>query len=349
MAKFNKVTKYMNVSYQKICSPLIKTLPKRMADIIERRFGLKSNQRETLQSIGRSFNITRERVRQIEAEAISRLRAEAKNKAQPAFRYFNHFLKTYGNLKREDILLNLLGKSKFQNHVFFLLTLGEQFERFKETPEYHSLWTRDTNSFHFAQEIISSLVNWLEQKNQPISLEDRESFSFLSSNPLPPKKLESYLEISKLILKGPEGLYGLKDWLEINPKSVRDKIYVVFKKEKRPLHFKEVAELIESLELPKSKKTFSLQTIHNELIRDSRFVLIGRGIYALKEWGYLPGVVKDVIFQILRESKYPLTEGEIVEKVRLQRQVKRNTILLNLRNKDYFLKDSKGRYTIKTI
>jgi hypothetical protein len=67
----------------------------------------------------------------------------------------------------------------------------------------------------------------------------------------------------------------------------------------------------------------------------------------LKEWGYTPGIVKEVISKTLKESAKPLSKKEIIGKVLLQRQVKRNTILLNLQDKNYFLKDSKDRYTIK--
>jgi DNA-directed RNA polymerase delta subunit len=122
---------------------------------------------------------------------------------------------------------------------------------------------------------------------------------------------------------------------------------LVFKKHGKPLHFTKVAELIDKFNynLP-NKKTYS-QTVHNELIKDSRFVLVGRGIYALKEWGYERGYVKDVIFQVLKSAQKPLDKEEILEKVLKQRIVKENTVLLNLSNKNYFLRTSKGNYTIK--
>ena len=110
----------------------------------------------------------------------------------------------------------------------------------------------------------------------------------------------------------------------------------VFKKKNNPLHFREVAEFI-------GPKALS-QTVHNELIRDPRFVLVGRGTYALRDWGYEQGVVKDVIKNILKEAKNPLTKEEVLEKVLQQRMVKENTILLNLQNKRYFKKNSEGKY-----
>ena len=89
------------------------------------------------------------------------------------------------------------------------------------------------------------------------------------------------------------------------------------------------------------------QTVHNELIKDPRFVLVGRGLYALKEWGYEEGQVKDVILKILKEARKPLPKEEILAGVLKQRMVKENTVLLNLNNKKYFLKTPEGKYISK--
>jgi len=146
------------------------------------------------------------------------------------------------------------------------------------------------------------------------------------------------LEISKKIQKNSEGFFGLKEWPEINPKGVKDKAFLVFKKEQKPLHFAQVAQLIDSA-LP--------QTVHNELIKDPRFILVGRGIYALREWGYEPGMVKDVILNILKQAKNPLSKEEILQKTLKQRLVKQNTVFLNLSNRKYFLRTGDGRYKIQ--
>ena len=166
--------------------------------------------------------------------------------------------------------------------------------------------------------------------------------------------ISSTLEVSKKIQRNAEGFFGLKDWPEINPKRIKDKAYLVFRKTQKPLHFTQVAGLIDSASRASAKggeeNLFSStlpQTVHNELIKDSRFVLVGRGIYALKEWGYEEGVVKDVILNILKTAGQPLKKEEILEKTLKQRLVKENTVFLNLSNKKYFLRNSEGFYTIR--
>lgn len=320
----------VNFNYSQICQSLLKDLPERQREILWRRFGLDGRERETLQSIGESYNITRERVRQIEEDGILKIKSGLKE-YQKILQYFRDHLKTTGELRKEDVLLSQLGGEKYQAPVFFLLTLGDNFQRFSETRDLHSLWTIDPNSLKEAQKIIDSFYQTLLKLNRPLTLEE--------FNPVDQEKkwLPFYLEISKKIQPSKEeGFFGLKDWPEINPRGVKDKAYLIFKKEKRFLHFNEVANLIEGRALP--------QTVHNELIKDPRFVLVGRGLYALREWGYEPGVVKDVIFRILEEAKKPLAREEILERVLKQRLVKENTVFLNLNDKKYFQRDSRGRY-----
>lgn len=318
-------------NYRKICQELLQDLPERQKEVILRRFGLKNEERETLESIGRDFGITRERVRQIEEDGLRRIKPEIV-KYQRVFQYFGQYLKKRGGLRKEEILLRDLARKEQPAQVYFLLTISENFERFAENENFYSFWAINSDSFKVAKNIIDLLFNKLREIGRPLNLKELSSFS-------PNPALIYYLEISKRILQNPEGFYGLRDWPEINPRGVKDKAYLVFKKVGKPLHFKEVAKQIEGA---------LIQTVHNELIKDPRFVLVGRGIYALKEWGYLPGQVKDVIAQILKENG-PLTQGEILERVLKQRLVKESTILLNLNNKKHFLRTVEGKYKIKEI
>ncbi|MGB2762484.1 MAG: HTH domain-containing protein [Minisyncoccales bacterium] len=322
----------MFVNYQKICNDILKCLPQeRTKNIISRRFGFSADKKETLESIGKSYNITRERVRQIEEDGFKKAKVKAAQIAQKPFQVFIQELKNFGGLKREDLLLEKLGGKNFKPQVLFLLTLGKQFERFSETNLFHAFWTIDKNSLSSAQKTINNFTDELKKKRQPLSLKDIS--------------LVNYIELSKQILKGPEGLYGFFDWPEINPKGIKDKAFLVMKRENKPLHFTKVAEFIEAQE--QEKKPCLVKTVHNELIKDQRFVLVGRGLYALRDWGYTPGVVKDVIKNVLKESQEPLSSKAIVKQVLSQRFVQKNTILLNLQNKEYFFRSAQGKYTIK--
>ena len=239
-----------------------------------------------------------------------------------------------------------MGRSEFQNHAFFLLTLGEQFERFPENREFYSFWTVNPDSLNFAKQVIDSLSDRFTRINQPLTLEEiSKQINSGLEKPLTPQALQSFLEVSKKVRTGIDGQFGLRDWPEINPRGVRDRAYLIFKQEKRPLHFAEVTELINSSKFKKIAEPKALvQTVHNELIKDPRFVLVGRGLYALEGWGYVSGTVEDIISMILEKEKGPLAKKEIVEKVLKQRLVKVNTILINL-NK--FPRTADGKYMLE--
>lgn len=339
----------MDLNYQKVCSNLLKNLPQKMSAVIERRFGLEKGNRETLEAIGQTYGITRERVRQIEKEGFSKIDLTSAD-CQKVFKYFNDSLKASGDLEEENTLLTSLGGEKSRSQVFFLLNLSDNFNRSSEDDNFHSFWTKDLKSTDTAKKVVNLTLKQLKKDGTPSSLENlydsQKNELVRVSSRLNKKVFDSYLGISKKIQKNPENQIGLSNWVEINPKGIKDKAYLVLKKEGNSLHFTKVAFLIE--ESPYfSQKKIHTATVHNELIKDDRFVLVGRGLYALKEWGYEPGVVRDIISKVLVDAKKPLFKEDILKGVLNQRVVKENTVSLNLQNRDHFLRDSEGRYTVK--
>ena len=337
------------INYKKICNNLLSSLPLQTSDIIKKRFGLDDGKRKTLEAIGQGYGLTRERIRQIINEGFSKIQPKLK-KCSEVSKYFNEAFKSFGDLKKEDILLFSLGREKFQNQVFFLLNLESGFNRLPEDKDFYSLFARKNEAVGLAKKIVDLTINKLQTEKKTLSLEklyevEKAEIRKVFDRGINKTIFNSYIEISKKIQKNPENQYGLKDWLEINPRGIKDKAYLALKRAGKPLHFAMVANFIEKLPLA-SQKGAHLATVHNELIKDPRFVLVGRGIYALREWGYEPGVVKDIIFKVLRETNKPLTKGEIIKKVLEQRFVKANTILLNLQDKNNFLKDERGRYQL---
>ena len=150
-----------------------------------------------------------------------------------------------------------------------------------------------------------------------------------------------------LFIKTHDGKWGLKHWPHVYPRTIRDKAHMVLAQRGQPLHFRDVATIIEEFQkkFPGMKiKKILPQTVHNELIKDERFILVGRGTYALSHWGYKEGTVKDIMSSILKEKKGPMTKNELIKETLKQRKVKESTILLNLQDKNMFAKDGKGRY-----
>ena len=168
--------------------------------------------------------------------------------------------------------------------------------------------------------------------------------SFVKTKSVAQEIAENYLSISKQIDKNPYGDVGLNEWPEINPATVRDKIYLVLKKKAEPLHFEDIAMHINKVGFDDQKAL--APTVHNELIKDSRFVLVGRGMYGLKENGYEAGTAREVIAKVLK-TKGPLKPTDVVTHVNAQRFFKQNTILINLQNRNFFERMNDGRYRVR--
>ena len=323
------------VNYQQVCQDLLKDLNSKQKEIISRRFGLKKENKETLALIGDRFNITRERVRQIEKDSIDKQIKPRLKKYSEVFKGFRKYLESFGGIKKEDILLEELGDKENQAEVYFLLSISENFKRYVQNANFYPLWTDKETSLTLAKKNIELILREFKKNQKPLTLQELKN---LFQKDIEINFLTSCLEISKKI-KQNNDLFGLKEWPEINPRGVKDKAYLVLKKNKIPLHFSQIAEMIGENALP--------QTVHNELIKNQKFVLVGRGTYALEDWGYSHGNVNDVIFKLLKESKTSLSKKEILDGVLKQRMVKKNTVLINLNNKKYFLKTPKGKYKIK--
>lgn len=334
---------------KQVVQRLLKALPERKRQVLLERFGLEgAGEMKTLDAIGKSLGVTRERVRQIENAALSDIRdSDAYKKESAIFEALHKEILEQGSLVDERSLLEHLSKDVLTQRTFhFLLVLGEDFFDVKEDEFFTRRWYVDRKIANTIEDSLRKLY---------ASLSDEE---VLTENELINRFLEGiedlndeyrdreiarrWLGIAKQIDSNPIGEWGRSTAPHVRAKSMRDFAYLAIKRNGSPMHFSEVAKAIEQL----FKKKAHTATTHNELIKDDRFILVGRGMYALKEWGYSTGIVKDVIANILK-TKGPLTREEIVNEVKKERYVKDTTILANLQDKKRFAKQAGGTYALK--
>ena len=329
---------------------LLSFLPnKRMKDVLDKRFGLRG-QRKTLDAIGKDYGVTRERVRQIEEDALRHLaKPEYYKEAEPLFDHLEGHLKNHGDVAEEKRLFTSLVGDKNHSDIHFLMSVAKPFSRVGETDYHHSRWFVSRDRLALSEKFLTEVASHLEAKRKPVSENElakiaEEAASTVFKEKLSQAAINSYLATSKLLRRNPFGEYGLAHWPAINPKGVRDKAFLVLAKHGSPLHFREVAESINKVGW--SQKKAHPQTVHNELIKDKRFVLVGRGLYGLTEWGYEPGTVRDIMVSVMKQAKKPMPKDEIVKKVLDKRFVKENTVVLNLQNKSVFKKTQDGNYAL---
>ena len=122
--------------------------------------------------------------------------------------------------------------------------------------------------------------------------------------------IEALLSLRKDVDRNILNQWGLANWQTIKPKRMTDKAYLIMLQENKPLHFADVADLINKANFDRKKACPA--TVHNELILDDKYVLVGRGIYALNEWGYKEGTVADIIIEILKKNG-PINKKDLIE------------------------------------
>ncbi|MDP2641978.1 MAG: sigma factor-like helix-turn-helix DNA-binding protein [bacterium] len=327
---------------------LLSTLTKRGQDVLASRYGLGSKAvKLTLDAIGKKYNITRERVRQIENHSLAAIRKSKSYKdAEPVFTELKELILGLGGLVSEKDLLNHLSKDpSAQNHFHFLLVIGEEFKREKEDEEFKHRWHVDEILSNKVKTALRKLYSKLSDDELVFESDIIDSFleevKDINEKYKNEEVIKRWLSISHKIGKNPLGEWGRSSSSNVNAKGMRDYAFLVIRKHGSPIHFKEVAKAITQY----FNKKAHVATTHNELIKDPRFVLVGRGLYALSEWGYMSGVVKDVIRKII-EKEGPLSKEKVIDKVMKERYVKENTILVNLQNPKYFKKDRENRYHV---
>ncbi len=322
-------------------------LQDRAIDVLMNRFGLTADAtRKTLEEIGKKYGITRERVRQIEDAALTAIKKSDAYKAeQTVFEELKQVLHSLGSIVAEHELLPHISKDKAtQNHIHFYLVLGDHFKKHREDDHFHPRWSVDDAMADRVHDSIRKLYASLSDEDLIPETEMIKKFfdhlKDISENYRDEEIARRWLSMSKSVSKNPLGEWGKASSPNVRTRGVKDYAFLVMRKHGSPMHFREVADAI--------SKTFGKKThyatCHNELIKDARFVLVGRGMYALAEWGYKTGIAREVIRDILKREG-PLSKEDVVDRVMKERYFKKNTILVNLQNPKWFKKNKNGLYT----
>ncbi|MEZ7821377.1 MAG: HTH domain-containing protein [Patescibacteria group bacterium] len=359
-----------NAKISSLMKDIFSYLSEQEVDITKKRFGI-FERKNTLEEIGKSYGVTRERIRQIEGTIVKKIVSlnQRNEKLKELRDSIVKFVKEYGGIVEEYFLIDNFFKGLNENEksfVEFLLSkvLIEDLVQEKTKDGSKVFYQLKGFASDSLNKIIKEVVSILEEVKEPLLIDDifakldikkamenvdgklleMYNSSEIDNNILFKKTVESYLNVSDAVKKNVFGMWGTKSWKTVSPKRMSDKIYLILNKEGKPLHFKEITKIIN--ESGFDKKPARDVTVHNELIIDDRYVLVGRGIYALKSWGYKKGAVADIIEEIIRENGSAMTKADILEEVSKQRIVKDSTIYLSLTNDKRFKKVATGKYDL---
>jgi hypothetical protein len=335
------------LNIDKIINDILGTIEReREREIVARRYGL-YDRKETLEQIGELLGITRERVRQLEKAVVARLKAQASQgqlaHLQEVEAVMRHEVESLGKVARVADLTARLTKDNTridQARVSFLAELCPDLAVIEDNDHFHhAVGIKSVHDEKTIKEHVSSIIEAVKRLGEPSHI---DQVAAKAGHP-DPAHAGALASISKHLATLNQR-WGLVKWPMVNPKNIRDKIYVILHETGKHMHFNDIAEAIKKSDF--KRKDVTTQAIHNELIKDRRFVLIGRGIYALKEWGYSRGTVADVIADVLKKAGEPLHRDDIVREVLKSRHVKETTILLNLQGKPQFKRVAKATYAL---
>jgi len=346
-------TPSIKVNLSEIIEDMFLVLTTKEKEVIIKRFSLDNKPKQTLEKIGQAFSVTRERIRQIEKIALGKLRRTVEtSKLNTVNTIAKQILSKNGGLLMEEklvseILNQILSSQQVDANIIKLaLNINPDIVKMEKTNLFKPFWRLTSINLDTVKTIIENGISILNKKGDVMTDENISASiaGIIDKNTNIDKSLIlSALEVDKRIKRVKEG-FGLVSWRHINPRSIRDKAYIVLKKSNTPLHFVEIANRIANSGF--DKKVVTTQAVHNELIRYDQFVLVGRGLYALKEWGYKKGTVAEVIEDLLRK-KSPMTKQEIIAGVLKQRQVKKGTISLNLQKNPKFVRVGRAVYKLE--
>ncbi|MFA5886994.1 MAG: sigma factor-like helix-turn-helix DNA-binding protein [Patescibacteria group bacterium] len=282
-----------------IVNSLFSELLDREKDILSRRFGLKGNKGETLEKIGGLHKLTRERVRQIEAASIKKIKKLDKLTEAVATlkEVVQSLLSEHGGLMRRDYLLDILSvicleikgdvlagapeqeisRQSYRNHFNFLISklMNDDLELVGDVENFNPAFKTKDGAVDHLTELTVDLLAKVDGLKKTLSTE--ELLDLL-------KKLDVYS----------------KHELRLNPDSKMD-ISPIFKSQ----IFPDKAELINN-----NKILYSLlQTVKN--LEQNKY-----GDWGLAHWGEIkPKTVNDKIYLILKHQGQPLHFTEIAKQI----------------------------------
>ena len=344
MSEYQITKEQINETTKKVLASIERD---REREIIVRRFGLEGP-KETLEQVGDSMGITRERVRQIEKATLIRAKLSLDDGKNPNYdsveREMVRALVDLGRTaKSDDLTVAMFGSndSDMRAALVFFAELSSKMIVSTENDKFFQgivLSTdEDDKNIKTASEKIAKAM---AEHGKPLTVD--ELFTLVPGYEHP-NEVKGIASLNKKVAHL-RGLWGLNKWPEVNPKNIRDKVMVIMSDYGKPMHFSEIADAIAKSDF--KRNTVTRQAIHNELIKDSRFILVGRGLYGLGDWGYKKGTLSEIITGILKAEGGPLHREEIIRRVLKQRHIREATILLTLQNNKSFKRVSKAQYDL---
>ncbi|MBU1988697.1 MAG: hypothetical protein KKD94_04425, partial [Nanoarchaeota archaeon] len=164
------------VNLAEVLEELFMVLTDKEKSVVVKRFSLDSQPKKTLESIGQEFSVTRERVRQIEKIALSKLRRTTPNTKLNLVNEIAGGLirKNGGVLLEEDVIGGVLNKiakpTEIDRYIIVLsLSVNEDLSLGDSANKYHKFWHLKSVSFSDIARVLKIAHKKLKDKEDTIA------------------------------------------------------------------------------------------------------------------------------------------------------------------------------------
>ena len=327
--------------------------------VLLKKFGILTWKEIPLQRIGKDYNLTRERVRQIETQALMRFRRLIvwNEKYTKVLDEAKVILESSGGvLAEDDIIAKLVNKGIFDfssQEIKLILVSDFDISYLKRNKYINKCFYIDNLFEDFLTNMVVYMNDYFDKRAESVDL-----YEFIDVLKTEFTKKYDYITFLKndlfyinffACVRGVQVFDG-KVWLatypDVNPKTIKLKILYTMKRINKPVHFQELpAKITEYF----PQKGVKLNTVHNELVKNNDlFVNLGLGIYGLRSRWYEGGTVMEIIIRIFKKNNRPMNVKEISKELLKEKMVSPNTILLNLQKyKKAFERIDKGVYRLQ--
>jgi len=346
---------------------IVSATQRRNLDVIQKRFGIDGSPEYTLDEIGTYYDVTRERIRQIEAKTIKQLGEILSGSLTPKDWTLPQIISdSYVRLRKRlgefDLLVTKRQLDSLLTGEYGATLESGYLNLFMETFGYAKL----TESALGFRGVIEE--SWYEKSRYNKS--DLEAI-FISLNAIlgSPKKhplfdiLVSIKKKAKLKISNAEisaAIAAVSDFEKVDDvisvrieclRSAADKSFRILDVHGKPLHFSKIAREINLLSKKQTDfSPLSERNLTNQMVSDPRFIPIGKsGEWGLSDWDQCKNItIVKALEQLLHQSGKPLTLDELRSGIKAQRpDASEKSIMVYLHDANLFTRVSKGVFGLK--
>ncbi|BBO56582.1 sigma factor-like helix-turn-helix DNA-binding protein [Cobetia sp. AM6] len=318
----------------------IKNSDNRMLDILVKRFGLMDSKQYTLEEIGTFYDVTRERIRQVEAKGIKELKGILKGEIQPKkwkiceklvdnFNAFESEISEYSPIISEEVVKSTLSRNFGSSLDVSYLSLLLEVLGYRKVPTavpgfrgtIKDSWCSQDNYSKEEIELMFMALNSVFDYTEGLSTFDVIILAKKFSKKRVNKSIEN--DSLEVALQSVLEFEKVSDIVRVKIsylRSAADKAFRVLDSVKQPMHYSKLCREINLLSSTNDKAyaPVSETNVTNQLTADDRFIPVGKsGFWGLSSSSDIENItIVQALERILHRTGKPMEYADILSELK---------------------------------